>query len=118
LNLRMTPGDKTLDEMVGMLDHGIHVTRFHYVNGLLDTRRAVMTGMTRDGAWLIEGGKVKHAIKNLRFTDSMLDAWNRIEAVEKTSHLCAAWWSAVGSYDIPGVLIRKFVFSGKTEKGS
>ena len=118
LNIRMMPGDKTLDEMVGMLDHGIQVTRFHYVNGLLDTRKAVMTGMTRDGAWLIEGGKVKHAIKNLRFTDSMLEAWNRIDAIEKTGHLCAAWWSAVGSYDVPGVLIRKFVFSGKTEKGS
>ena len=118
LNVRMMPGDKTLDEMVGMLDHGIQVTRFHYVNGLLDTRKAVMTGMTRDGAWLVEGGKVKHAIKNLRFTDSMLEAWKRIEAVEKETHPIAAWWSAIGSFEVPAVLIRKFKFSGKTGKGS
>ena len=117
LNIRMLPGDKTLDEMVGMLDRGIQVTRFHYVNGLLDTRNAVMTGMTRDGAWLIENGKIKHAIKNLRFTDSMLEAWDRIAAVEKEIHPHAAWWSAIGSYDIPGVLIRKFKFTGKTGKG-
>jgi PmbA protein len=118
LNLKVMPGDKTLDEMVGMLDHGIQVTRFHYVNGLLDTQKAVMTGMTRDGAWLVENGKVKHAIKNLRFTDSMLEAWKRIEALEKTTHSCSAWWSAAGCFEIPAVLIRKFTFSGKTGKGS
>jgi PmbA protein len=115
LNLRVMPGDKSLDEMVRMLDNGIQVTRFHYVNGLLDTRKAVMTGMTRDGSWLIENGQVKHAIKNMRFTDSMLDAWSRIEAIEKDTHPCAAWWSAAGSYEIPAVLIRKFIFSGRTE---
>jgi len=118
LNVRMTTGKKTLDEMVSMLDHGIQVTRFHYVNGLLDTRKAVMTGMTRDGSWLIEGGKIKHAIKNLRFTDSMIEAWKRIDAVEKTTHSCAAWWSAIGCYEVPAVLIRQFTFSGKTGKGS
>lgn len=118
LNLRVSTGDKTVDEMVGMLDKGILVTRFHYVNGLLDTRKAVMTGMTRDGAWLIENGKIKHAIKNLRFTDSMLEAWKRIDAIESVAHPTAGWWSAVGSYDIPGVLIRDFTFTGKTGKGS
>jgi len=118
LNLRFLPGDKTLDEMVKMLDRGIQVTRFHYVNGLLDTRKAVMTGMTRDGAWLIENGEIKHAIKNLRFTDSMLEAWKRIEAIENKCHPSAGWWSAIGSYDIPAVLIRDFTFTGKTGKGS
>ncbi len=118
LNVRMLPGDHSLDELVGMLEHGIQVTRFHYVNGLLDTRRAVMTGMTRDGAWLIENGKIKHAIKNLRFTDNMLEAWSRIDGIEKDLHPCGAWWSAVGSYDVPAVLIRKFKFTGKTGKGS
>jgi predicted Zn-dependent protease len=118
LNLRVTPGDKTINEMVGMLENGIQVTRFHYVNGLLDTRKAVMTGMTRDGAWLIENGKIKHAIKNLRFTDNMLEAWGRIEAIENVTHPVTGWWSAVGSYDIPGVLIREFTFTGKTGKGS
>lgn len=118
LNIRMIPGELTLDEMVGKLDHGIQVTRFHYVNGLLDPRKAVMTGMTRDGAWLIEGGKIKHAIKNLRFTDSMLEAWKRIDGVESVCHPIEAWWSGIGCYDVPAVLIRKFTFSGKTEKGS
>lgn len=118
LNVRVTPGDKTIDEMVGMMDNGIQVTRFHYVNGLLDTRKAVMTGMTRDGVWLIENGKIKHAIKNLRFTDNMLEAWDRIDAIENEAHPTAGWWSAVGSYDIPGVLIRDFTFTGKTGKGS
>jgi len=118
LNLKVKTGDKSLDEMVKMLDKGIQVTRFHYVNGLLDTRKAVMTGMTRDGAWLVENGEIKHAIKNLRFTDSMLEAWKRIDAIESNAYPCAAWWSAIGSYDIPGVLIRDFQFTGKTGKGS
>ncbi|MFH1675946.1 MAG: TldD/PmbA family protein [bacterium] len=118
VNIRMTPGDFTLDELVGKLDRGIQVTRFHYINGYLDTRQAVMTGMTRDGAWLVENGIPKAAIKNLRFTDSMLEAWKRIDGIEKTPHLIPAWWSAVGSYEIPAVLIRDFTFTGKTSKGS
>jgi len=118
LNLRLLPGDKTVDEMVRMLDHGILVTRFHYVNGLLDPPNSVMTGMTRDGAWLVEGGKIKHAIKNLRFTDSMLEAWKRIDAIENKCHPCSAWWAGIGSYEIPAVLIRKFTFTGKTGKGA
>ena len=118
LNVRMTPGEDTLDELVKKLDRGILVTRFHYVNGLLDTRKAVMTGMTRDGAWLVEGGEIKHAIKNLRFTDSMLEAWKRIDGVESVCHPIEAWWSGIGCYDVPAVLIRKFTFSGKTQKGS
>jgi len=118
LNIRFNTGDHSLDEMVKKLDNGIQVTRFHYVNGLLDTRKAVMTGMTRDGAWIIENGEVKHAIKNLRFTDSMLECWKRIEALENVAHPHGAWWSAIGSYDVPAALIRKFVFTGKTGKGS
>jgi len=118
LNLKVKTGDKSLGEMVKMLDRGIQVTRFHYVNGLLDTRQAVMTGMTRDGAWVVENGEVKHAIKDLRFTAGMLDAWKRIDAIENIAHPCGAWWSAIGSYDVPGVLIRGFTFTGKTGKGS
>lgn len=118
LNIQMTPGEYSLDELVGKMDRGIQVTRFHYVNGLLDTRKAKMTGMTRDGAWLIENGQVKHAIKNMRFTDDMLDAWSRIDGVENYAHPCPAWWSAIGCYEVPGVLIRDFAFTGKTGKGS
>ena len=59
------------------LDRGILVSRFHYVNGLLDTRRAVMTGMTRDGTFWVENGRPVRAIRNMRFTDSILEAFAR-----------------------------------------
>jgi hypothetical protein len=48
----------------------------------------------------------------------MLEAWKRIDGVESVCHPIEAWWSGIGCYDVPAVLIRKFTFSGKTQKGS
>ena len=54
----MAPGQDDLEAMVKGLERGSWINRFHYVNGLLDPRQATMTGLTRDGCLLIEGGEV------------------------------------------------------------
>jgi predicted Zn-dependent protease len=54
--MRLGPGDKSESELIASVQRGLYVTRLHYVNGLLDTRRATTTGMTRDGTFLIERG--------------------------------------------------------------
>ena len=46
------------EELIRGVDHGVFVRRLHYVNGMLDPRRAVMTGLTRDGTFLIENGRM------------------------------------------------------------
>ena len=81
-HLHLSPGQASREELIGKVERGIYINRFHYVNGLLDPRRAVMTGLTRDGCFLIEDGKLGPAIDTLRFTDSILEAFERISGPE------------------------------------
>src|SRR3989337_4146877 len=77
-NVFIKEGDVTIEEMVARVERGILVTRLHYVNGLLDTKTASLTGMTRDGTFYIEDGKIKYPVKDMRFTESMLEAFSRV----------------------------------------
>ncbi len=115
LNLFMAPGKKPMDDIRKGIKKGILVTRFHYINGYLDTTRAVMTGMTRDGTFLVEDGKITKGVKNLRFTESITRAFSNILAVSKETELCDTWWSDIGCVSAPALLIKDFTFSGKTE---
>lgn len=115
LNLFIEGGDSSLDRMVESVKKGILVTRFHYINGLLDTTNAVLTGMTRDGTFWVEEGKIKHGIKNLRFTESMLKAFSNVLQISKERKIVASWWEDVGCIVAPAMLIDKFKFTGKTE---
>ncbi len=114
LNLQMAGGDVPMADLVSGVDRGLFVTRFHYVNGLLDTRRAQMTGMTRDGTFWIEGGRIGHPVKNLRFTEEILEAFKRIEAVSAERWAVAASWGEIGALLAPALIIRDFAFTGDT----
>ncbi|KPJ65751.1 hypothetical protein AMJ44_09565 [candidate division WOR-1 bacterium DG_54_3] len=115
LNVFVEPGDSSLDKMIESVDRGLLVTRFHYINGLLDTTNALLTGMTRDGTFLIENGKVKHGIKNLRFTESMLKAFSNVVQISKDRKIVNSWWGDVGCVVAPAMLMKSFKFTGKTE---
>ncbi|MEE9554334.1 MAG: TldD/PmbA family protein, partial [candidate division Zixibacteria bacterium] len=108
LNLFMAPGKKPMDDIRKGIKKGILVTRFHYINGYLDTTRAVMTGMTRDGTFLVEDGKITKGVKNLRFTESITRAFSNILAVSKETELCDTWWSDIGCVSAPALLIKDF----------
>ena len=69
LNLSLKGGDATRDELVERVDNGIYVTRLHYL-GIVDAREGIITGMTRDGTFRIEGGRITKPLVNLRFTTS------------------------------------------------
>jgi PmbA protein len=114
VHVRLLPGQKSEEELIAGVDRGIYVTRFHYVNGLLDTRRATTTGMTRDGTFLIEGGKLGRGIHNLRFTEHMLEAFTRHGGLGRDARDVPTWWSDVGTITTPAVLIREFHFTGKS----
>lgn len=112
-NLIFEAGDATLDELCGRVERGLFVTRFHYVNGLIDTYRAVMTGMTRDGTFLIEEGKLGRAVRNLRFTDSVLEAFSRIGGIGRELVSSRMHWSPSGQTLCPALLVRGFRFTGR-----
>ena len=101
------------DELVAQLGRGVYVSRFHYVNGLLDPRRALMTGMTRDGTFLVEAGRLGQGIQNIRFTDSLLEALGRTEAVSRERRAIPTWWSDGGAIVAPSLLVRGFRFTGE-----
>ena len=68
---RMSGGAATLDDMIRSTERGLVVTRFSNID-VLDYKSLLMTGVTRDGLWLVEHGRISKAVKNLRFTESPL----------------------------------------------
>jgi PmbA protein len=71
-NLAVAAGDSSVDDLVAQVGEGIYVTRLHYL-GVVDPREGLITGMTRDGTFRIEGGNVAEPLVNLRFTTSFPD---------------------------------------------
>jgi predicted Zn-dependent protease len=88
INLLMKEGKSLREEMIRSVRRGIYVTRFHYIN-VVEPMKAVLTGMTRDGTFLIEEGEIKRPIKNLRFTESVLRALSRVSAISKDRKVCS-----------------------------
>ena len=106
----------SVDELVSGIDRGLYVCRLHYVNGMLEPRRAVMTGLTRDGCFWVENGKIQHAVGNLRFTDSVLEGFARIDAMTAGRKAIPTWWSPAGAYVAPAIRMRQFRFNGKSQE--
>ncbi|MFH1688524.1 MAG: TldD/PmbA family protein [bacterium] len=115
LNISVKGGQAPRAKMIEKVRHGILVTRFHYINGLIDTRNSVLTGMTRDGTFLIKDGEIVGGIKNLRFTDNIMSAFKTVKAISRETERVESWWSAVGCMRVPTMHLGKFRFSGKTE---
>ena len=72
-NMVMDAGTTSRDDLVAGLDRGLLVTRFHYTNPV-HPKLAIVTGMTRDGTFLVEDGRIVAPVRNLRYTQSYLDA--------------------------------------------
>ena len=113
--LRMDGGDApSVEALLAQMGTGLHVRRFHYVNGSLEPRRAVMTGLTRDGTFLIEGGKRVASVGNLRFTDSVVEAFARIEAATRAVRAVGSHYADDSAIRAPALLIRGFTFTSGT----
>ncbi|MDP9151565.1 MAG: metallopeptidase TldD-related protein [Myxococcota bacterium] len=105
-----------VDELIRGVDRGLYICRLHYVNGLLEPRRAVMTGLTRDGCFLIEKGRITRAVGNLRFTDGFLEALERSDAMTRERKAVSTWWSDAGAFVAPAVRIRALRFNGRSQE--
>lgn len=112
-NMFMATGDSSRDEMIASTKRGLLVTRFHYTH-CPEPVRVVATGTTRDGTFLIEDGRIVTRVKNLRFTESMVEALGRVDAISRTARITRDWWSTFSSV-LPCVKIREFTFTGATQ---
>ncbi|MGC9333039.1 MAG: metallopeptidase TldD-related protein, partial [Anaerolineae bacterium] len=113
LNLFFGPGDATLDEMIATTERGIYVTRFHYTRPV-EPKKVVITGMTRDGTFLIENGELAHSVKNLRFTQGYLDALNGVEMIGREARLLPGM-ASMARTRVPALKLGRFRFTGATE---
>jgi predicted Zn-dependent protease len=111
LNMIMEPGAASREELIGGLDRGLLVTRFHYTNPV-HPKLAIVTGMTRDGTFLVEDGKISGPVKNLRYTQSYLDALAGTVAVARERKTLKGF---LGGVVVPAVRIDGWTFTGGTE---
>lgn len=108
-NLSMAGGTVPIEDMIREVKRGILVTRLWYVN-VVDPRTLLCTGMTRDGNFLIENGKITRPALNFRFNESPLSALSKIEAVGPAERPGGGW----GMVSAPPLLISEFTFSSRS----
>ncbi|HEX4603515.1 MAG TPA: metallopeptidase TldD-related protein, partial [Candidatus Angelobacter sp.] len=108
----VTPGgEQTIEQMIAGTERGILITRLWYIREV-DPYEKILTGMTRDGTFLVEGGKVRHGLLNFRFNQSLIEMLNNVEAMGK-----AVRASGEESFDMvaPAMKIRGFNFTEVTK---
>ncbi|GCE14286.1 TldD/PmbA family protein [Tengunoibacter tsumagoiensis] len=106
----LAAGTSSQQDLLKGIKRGIYVTRFHYTNSVHPVK-TLFTGMTRDGTFLIENGELTHPIKNLRFTQNILDALRNVEAIGREQRQYVDYLTVVA----PALRIARFNFTGITE---
>ena len=108
----MSGGTTSLDDMIKSTQRGILVTRLWYLREV-DPRTILYTGLTRDGTFLIENGKISKAIKNFRFNDSPLFMLNNLEAIGPAVRLAGT--EAGGAVVVPPIKVKDFNFTSLSD---
>jgi PmbA protein len=109
-SLVVAGGTKPVEQLIAETNHGLLVTRFWYIR-TVDRKRAIVTGMTRDGTFLIENGRVSHGVRNMRFNDSIVELLGRCEFSREQARTCGYDYSLV----VPSAKISGFNFTSTTE---
>ncbi len=111
MNLVFAGGDATIEKMIASTQRGIYVTRLWYIREV-DPYEKVLTGMTRDGTFLIENGKLAGGIRNFRFNQSVLQMLSNVEMM--TPSVRAAGEESFEMV-VPAMKVRDFHFSEVTK---
>jgi predicted Zn-dependent protease len=115
MHLRLEPGGRPREALVAGVARGILVTRFWYTRWV-HPLKTVVTGMTRDGTFLIERGEVAYPVRNLRFTQSYHEALGGTVDVGRDLKLqrLDLWDFDAGSIRVPALHLAAFAFTGAT----
>lgn len=113
-HLFLREGNSSIDKMIAETKKGILVTHFHYQN-MVNYVEGVLTGLTRDGTWLIKNGEIQFPLRTLRFTDSFTRCLKKIDLIGKYQELQDCYSSIVqGLY--PPMKLPSFKFTGSLKK--
>jgi predicted Zn-dependent protease len=110
LNLVVKPGKVPREKMIKEIDKGILITRFWYTR-MVDPDKTLLTGMTRDGTFLIENGKITKGLKNMRFSINVYETFESVRMISKETVLSGENISVV----TPAIVIDNFNFASKTQ---
>jgi predicted Zn-dependent protease len=114
-SIKMSGGSTSLDDMIRSTTRGLLVTRFWYLRPV-DARTILYTGLTRDGTFLIENGKVTKPVKNLRFNDSPIFMLNNLEAMGVPERVSASEGGEPGqAIMVPPIKVRDFNFTSLSD---
>jgi len=110
LNIVIEGGSQRLEDIVASTERGILVTRFWYIREV-DPYQKIMTGMTRDGTFLVEGGRIVCGVRNFRFNESLIELLNKVDAMSPAERV-----SGEESFDMvaPAMRVRDFNFTEAT----
>jgi len=110
-NIVIAGGTASIEEMIASVPRGILVTRFWYIREV-EPFAKIMTGMTRDGTFLIENGKLVCGLRNFRFNQSLIELLNNVEALSPSVRA-----SGEEAFDmvVPAMLVNGFHFTEVTK---
>jgi predicted Zn-dependent protease len=110
VNIVISGGESSVDRMVASTERGVLVTRFWYIREV-DPYAKIFTGMTRDGTFLVEGGRITAGVRNFRFNESLIEMLSNVEALGRPVRA-----SGEEAFDmvVPAMKVRDFNFSEVT----
>lgn len=112
-NLVMGGDDRSLEELIRGTERGVLVTRFWYIR-TLNPADLTLTGLTRDGTFWVENGRISHAVNNFRWNDSPLRVFARVEAMSRPIRVAVEDWVLDPSY-VPAVRAPAFRFASVSQ---
>ena len=114
-NIILSGGDASVEDMIASIKRGVLITRFWYIRPL-NPRTVAYTGLTRDGTFLIENGRVSRPVTNFRFNQSLMDLLANVDMVGRATRVAAVESGATGAPVVtPALKVRDFVLSSVSD---
>jgi predicted Zn-dependent protease len=106
----------SVEDMIKATDRGLLVSRFWYIRGV-DPRTALFTGLTRDGIWYIEKGKIQYPVRNFRFNQSVLEllAPGNVEMIGRSERVSSSESQGSGASLTPALKVKRFHFTSASD---
>ena len=106
----------TIEEMIKSTDRGLLIGRFWYIRGV-DPRTALQTGLTRDGVWYVENGKIQYPVNNFRFNQSLIQllAPGNVEMIGAPERVGSSEGQGNVSALLPALKVKQFTFTSQSE---
>ena len=114
-NFIMTGGAATLEDLIASVQRGVLISRFWYIRPL-NPRMLTQTGITRDGTFLIENGRISRPVTNFRFNQSLAELLKNVEMMGQPTRVCASENSSAGPpVVVPALKVRAFNLASVSE---